>query len=237
MQLNIKLSPVQDFSLAINFQGCNFNCPYCYNKDLLSMNYDDAITFQDLKNHLEDYDELIQEVILTGGEPTLQKNTLFYICKLLQYKNKFVVLHTNGSKPNIIKTLVNSNLVDKIVLDIKAITSEQFEKITKSKTFFTASEDILIDIKKTLFILKDANIEVEVVTPIIPGYIYRKEQLIEIAQLLDEYDRHKWTLQSFRNDLGDLNSKLFNNVNSPNHLESLQNELQKKFKNLEIKIF
>ncbi len=56
--------------------------------------------------------------MITGGEPTLQKDLITFCNKIkdIGYKIK---LDSNGTRPNILETLFNNKLVDFISMDIK----------------------------------------------------------------------------------------------------------------------
>lgn len=61
---------------------------------------------------------MLDAVVITGGEPTLMpdlKEKLYEI-KKLGYKIK---LDTNGTNPDIVKELVDLNLIDYVAMDIK----------------------------------------------------------------------------------------------------------------------
>ena len=62
-------------------------------------------------------------VVITGGEPTLQKN-LASICEKAKRIGYLVKLDTNGSRPHIIKALIDAGLVDFIAMDIKTSLEE-----------------------------------------------------------------------------------------------------------------
>ena len=57
-------------------------------------------------------------MVITGGEPTLQKDLLSFCRKIkgMGYKLKF---DTNGSRPEVLELLFNESLIDFISMDIK----------------------------------------------------------------------------------------------------------------------
>ncbi|MCP4670645.1 MAG: anaerobic ribonucleoside-triphosphate reductase activating protein [Desulfobacula sp.] len=102
-------------------QGCNFTCPYCHNPDLvpghLKHNYD----FYDEKkifNFLEARKGFLEGVVITGGEPTLQKD-LIKFCKKIKNIGYKIKIDSNGTRPQILAVLFNNKLVDFISMDIK----------------------------------------------------------------------------------------------------------------------
>lgn len=57
-------------------------------------------------------------MVITGGEPTLQSNLYAFIkdVKRLGYSVK---LDTNGSRPEVLKQLLDENLIDYVAMDLK----------------------------------------------------------------------------------------------------------------------
>ena len=136
------------------FSGCNMRCPYCYNKDVVfgekKIEEDEIIEF--LKKRVG----LLDGVSFTGGEVTLYKN-LIPFAKKIKDLGFDIKLDTNGINYDVIKTLVDENLVDYIALDFKA-PKYKFESITKNKHYDK--------FEKTLDFLIDSNIEFEVRTTV-----------------------------------------------------------------------
>ncbi len=101
-------------------QGCNFNCPFCHNRQLIPMTADDnKVNEKELWQFLETRRDQLQGLVITGGEPTLQPGLDEFMkrAKSLGYAIK---LDSNGSRPTIIQSLLEQELVDFIAMDIKA---------------------------------------------------------------------------------------------------------------------
>ena len=117
-------------------------CEYCYNGDIVfskgSKTVDEALIF--LKKRVG----MLEAVVLSGGEATGFEGLVSFAkeVKALGYKIK---LDTNGTHPEVIKELLDNNLLDYIALDYKA-PSQKFYGITKNKNFhlFEASLVLLI---------------------------------------------------------------------------------------------
>ncbi len=60
----------------------------------------------------------LEGVVLSGGEPTLQADLPRY-CRELKDLGYAVKLDTNGSRPQMLRTLLSGRLVDYIAMDIK----------------------------------------------------------------------------------------------------------------------
>ncbi|MBQ9734364.1 MAG: anaerobic ribonucleoside-triphosphate reductase activating protein [Clostridia bacterium] len=99
--------------------GCNFKCPFCHNSPLvLDFNNLPTLTEDDIFSYLKKRQGILDGVCVSGGEPTLQKDLPEFIEKIkaLGYSVK---LDTNGTNPELIKTLNENKLVDYFAMDIK----------------------------------------------------------------------------------------------------------------------
>ncbi len=133
--------------------GCNFRCPYCHNPNILaavSSNklFDEAAVFDFLNTRVNKLDA----VVVSGGEPTLQKDLPAFFKKLkeLDFLTK---LDTNGSSPKMLEYLINNNLLDYAAMDIKA-PLEKYKEVACSNIDTN-------DIVKSIEILKSSQIDYE----------------------------------------------------------------------------
>ncbi len=107
-------------SCGIFLSGCNFNCPYCHNPDL-AKGYSRGTAEIDPGNvyrFIENRKGFLDGVVISGGEPTLQED-LFDLCMHIKQMGYPVKLDTNGSRPRVIKQLIDEGLVDYIAMDLK----------------------------------------------------------------------------------------------------------------------
>lgn len=132
--------------------ACNFSCEFCHNKDLIE-DTQTAVDHEMVFNHLDKRVNILDGVVVTGGEPTLQKNLIPFI-KTIKAKGFKVKLDTNGYKPEILKELLSHNLVDYVAMDIKN---------TSDKYAVTISKDIMSieAIKKSVQLLQESGIDYE----------------------------------------------------------------------------
>jgi len=102
-------------------QGCNFRCPFCHNKSLLPLDVEDdlLITEDEFFAFLDSRSDLLDAVVISGGEPTIQPD-LFAFLHRIRAMGFAVKLDTNGSKPEVLKEIIENRLVDHIAMDIKA---------------------------------------------------------------------------------------------------------------------
>ncbi len=107
-------------AIVIFLQGCNFDCPFCHNRKLLPYKSQcECLKETDIFDYLKKRQDKIPGVVISGGEPTVQKNLQGFIreMKSLGYKTK---LDTNGSNPEDICNLLSHELLDYVAMDIKA---------------------------------------------------------------------------------------------------------------------
>lgn len=126
----IKIGGFQPFTLsdfpghvaAVVFtQGCNFRCPFCHNAVLLARaaRQEDMVPETEVLGFLHARRGLLDGVVVTGGEPTLQPGLASFLkhAKSIGYKTK---LDTNGSRPQVLAALIEEELLDYIAMDVKA---------------------------------------------------------------------------------------------------------------------
>ena len=120
--LPFTLSDYPGKSAAILFtQGCNYRCPFCHNGLLWPMTIDQppAHTPETILEFMAGRKGLLQGLVVTGGEPTLQADLPEFFSEIKRL-GFFVKLDTNGSQPEVIADLLAGGLVDYAAMDIKA---------------------------------------------------------------------------------------------------------------------
>lgn len=120
-------------------QGCNFRCTYCHNSSLLEIQAASSsrLSAEDIGKFLAQRQGLLDAVVISGGEPTLQQDLPIFV-KQLKKLNLLIKLDTNGTNPDSLKTLIGSELLDFIAMDLKAPFSK-YEKITGTNCLETAA--------------------------------------------------------------------------------------------------
>jgi len=222
MQAYIKaIEPVnvdwtKNVCLKIFFAGCDFKCPYCNTPHLLETREEFLMDLKDVKREIELNSGFAEAVIFTGGEPCLQKPQLLELANFCKSKKLKIGIETNGSKPDVLYSLLKSNILDFIALDIKSpFRDEAFEKVTRSRTFFITSNQIMQNIRATLEMLYESKdkLDIEIRTTVVPSLLFRKEDILEIAKVVNDLEA-RWVLQRFDNQQ-EMADKNMQNINPP----------------------
>jgi pyruvate formate lyase activating enzyme len=102
-------------------RGCNFRCPFCHNADLVrpARGGDPMLPVEYVLARLRDRRGFLDSVVVTGGEPTLQPD-LADLLAAIRELGFAVKLDTNGSRPDILASLLDRRLVDFVAMDLKA---------------------------------------------------------------------------------------------------------------------
>ena len=99
-------------------QGCNYRCPFCHNSELLCHDGEAFMTEEAFLAFLNKRIGLLDGVCVSGGEPTLYPG-LEELLRRIKTLGFSVKLDTNGSRPDVLKTLVEKGLVDHVAMDVK----------------------------------------------------------------------------------------------------------------------
>ncbi len=100
-------------------RGCDLDCFYCHNRELIGR-AGSSLPEEEVWTFLEKRKGLLDGVVVSGGEPTLQGDLPGVLGRLREmgYKTK---LDTNGQRPGAVVSLWEAGLLDYTALDIKAL--------------------------------------------------------------------------------------------------------------------
>ncbi len=109
--------------------GCNLDCFYCHNRMLLGNdgNYAGTTPVSQVLEYLRERQGLLDAVVLSGGEPTLQPGLADFIHEIRELGYR-VKLDTNGTHPTVLALLLDAGLVDYVAMDVKA-PPEKYDSI------------------------------------------------------------------------------------------------------------
>lgn len=166
--------------------GCNLRCPFCHNGSLV-LSDEPNVNEQVVFDFFETRKKKLDAVCLSGGEPLLQKGVKEFFGKVKEmgFKTK---LDTNGTKPDYLKEIIESGLVDYIAMDIKNSPARYAE--TVGVKAFNLSE-----IYKSIEILKTSGVEHEFRTTVTKTF-HDEKSLLEASEMIE--GATVWYLQTFR---------------------------------------
>ena len=148
-------------SCVLFAKACNFRCPFCHN-GLTVLESETYIPFDEIVAFLKSRIGKLDAVVITGGEPTLMDDIVEKI-KTIKSMGFLVKLDTNGTKPEVIKELIDLKLVDYIAMDIK--NSEAKYPITCGVAHINLEK-----IKESIALIINSNIDYEFRTTLVSEY-------------------------------------------------------------------
>jgi pyruvate formate lyase activating enzyme len=100
--------------------GCNLRCSYCHNPELVveECKKEFLIDEDTVLDYLKEREGLIDALVITGGEPTLQEDLVAFIKKVKDL-SLLVKVDTNGVYTDIIKKIIDKDIVDYWAMDVK----------------------------------------------------------------------------------------------------------------------
>jgi len=167
--------------------GCNFRCPYCNNVDVvLHPQRLPIIPEREVLNLLHRRQGFLDGLCVGGGEPTLHRPLPLFLHKAKSLR-VLVKLDTNGSKPRMLRKLMEEGLVDYIAMDVKAPLRRYAEVVRF---------DVDIDaVKQSIRLLRRGGVDHEFRTTVVP-VLLDGDDLEEIARALRGSNRY--VLQQFK---------------------------------------
>ena len=110
-----------EISATIFLAGCNFRCPFCHNFEFVVIDDDtklESYSKEEVLSYLNKRKGLLSAVVVSGGEPTLSPDLEDFLIEIknMGYRIK---LDTNGTKADLVISLLERKIVDYVALDIK----------------------------------------------------------------------------------------------------------------------
>lgn len=145
---------MQDFpertSCIVWVAGCNMRCGYCHNPAIVRGNKG-KLAEADVFGFLERRKGLLDGVVLSGGEATLYRGIIPF-ARRVKSMGFAVKLDTNGTRPAIVRHMLDENLLDFVALDYKA-PEKKFKAVTACGEWdaFSQTLDLLISQKSMPF--------------------------------------------------------------------------------------
>lgn len=194
LQKNSLIDYPEKIACIVFLTGCNFRCRFCHNPELVlpklikkQPHIKEYIFF----NFLKSRKKLLDGIVITGGEPTIHSGLSGFLKKIKKL-GFLIKLDTNGTSPEVLKDLINAELIDYIAMDVKSsLNKEKYSQIVGMVVNIK-------NIKKSIEIIKNSKIEHEFRTTVVPS-IHTPKDIIEIVKFVTP---SKYFLQNFENPIG-----------------------------------
>jgi pyruvate formate lyase activating enzyme len=169
--------------------GCNFRCPFCHNHSLvLHPESFEALELGTMERRLASFRQWLGGICITGGEPTLDPELPDMIHQLKRH-GWAVKLDTNGSRPEVLASLLGEGQLDMVAMDVKAPLVP--EKYTRA-----AGLSIDLDrIQESIRLLQGSGIEHEFRMTVLPRF-HSAADISQWAEILGA-GTARLTLQNF----------------------------------------
>ncbi len=150
-------------------RGCSFRCGFCHNPELvLPEKFNPLLDEDQFFRFLESRLGKIQGVCITGGEPTIQVDIQKFIShiKALGFDVK---LDSNGSKPEVLASIIEDKDLDYIAMDVKS----PFKNYKDVSGY--PEDGIEKNIKKSIKLIMNSGIDYEFRTTVMKPYLEPKD--------------------------------------------------------------
>lgn len=175
--------------------ACNYRCPFCHNASLvLNPNSQPAISEEEIFAFLQSRKGILEGVCISGGEPTLQADLPEFIRKI-RTMGFHVKLDTNGSRPGILKALLEEGLLDYVSMDIKNALKKYLSTIGIPESVSGFNNLITDSVRQSAELLMQSSIPYEFRTTVVKE-LHNEEDLLSIGKWLN--GANAYYLQSFR---------------------------------------
>ncbi len=191
---------------TVFLQGCNFRCPFCHNSGLLDMTGEEFMTPEDLIGFLRKRKGLLDGVCITGGEPTLQPG-LMDLARQIKEEGFLLKLDTNGSRPKVLKQLIDEGLVDYVAMDIKNSPDRYGETVDVPKISLEC-------IQESIRLLLQGKVAYEFRTTVMDE-LHDEEEMQAIGAWLQQLDGDTQPARFFLQPYADRDSVLAPGMHTP----------------------
>ncbi len=163
---------------VIFFPKCNFRCCYCHNSELV-LRHDslEEIGFDLIHQRITRQKSWIDGVCVSGGEPTIHPK-LPEVFSVIKKEGFLTKLDTNGSNPEMLKSLVKNGMVDYVAMDIKSPLDE------KDYCKITQAPNMLKSVKESIAFLLEKRVKYEFRFTVLPSH-HKKDDIFKLAMDLN----------------------------------------------------
>lgn len=204
-------------------QGCPWRCGYCHNPDLIPPRGADEIPWEEVLAFLRRRQGLLDGVVFSGGEPTLQAALpdAMRAARGLGFK---IGLHTGGMYPGRLAAVLP--LVDWVGLDVKAPFAD-YAGITGVAESGTRARESLEQVLAS-------GVAHEIRTTVHPALLADAE-VVDLAHDLAARGVRRYVIQAFRSQ-GCRNDELCRNPVRERPLQDVGGELAGLFETFSVRV-
>lgn len=209
--------------------GCSFRCPFCHNPELVNLRLaHDERSEKEFFDFLKTRKGKLEGVCITGGEPTIQPDIIDFI-KKIKKQGLAVKLDSNGTRPDVLKKLIDAKLVDYVAMDIKNQPKKYLRTVGLDKS---KNAPLLERVKLSVDLIMKSGIPYEFRTTVVPG-IHMEGDFDEIAEWIK--GAQAYYLQEYREGKI-LDDKLKKETKGKSlDLEKIKNKIGTNFKKIGIR--
>jgi pyruvate formate lyase activating enzyme len=123
--------------------GCNLRCGYCHNPELVVLPclQQNIIPEEYIFEFIKKRKGLLDAVAITGGEPTLQKDLISFLQRVKDL-GYLVKLDTNGTNSEMVKRILELDIVDYWAMDVKYEDEVYEQNLEKNIDYKNIKESI-----------------------------------------------------------------------------------------------
>lgn len=182
LQLLSLLDYPEKVSAVVWTVGCNLRCPFCYNAELVLPGLVHGLPRLPLEEAvaaLAKRARFLDGLVVTGGEPTLHRD-LPLLLQEVKALGLLVKLDTNGTRPAVLRSLLEDGLVDYVALDVKAPLA-RYPEFTGLLPLdhVPDSSAVVAGVREAVALVRERAPDYEFRTTVAPGLV--REDLIAIA--------------------------------------------------------
>jgi len=184
---------VKVFAPSVFIQGCNLQCPFCFNSVLAKsqMKKEDEVPLSKVDNFIKDHKP--EMIMISGGEPLMLKN-LEDLVDHFRIQRLKIGLSTHGIFSDRLFDLLPK--LDYVALDVKSSNHETYkflDLINDNNSFakVKTSHQYIRDHKAMM----GYKFDYEVRTTLYPPYV-NMQTIHDLGQIMNKKER--WVLQQYR---------------------------------------
>ncbi|MFH1655747.1 MAG: AmmeMemoRadiSam system radical SAM enzyme [Candidatus Omnitrophota bacterium] len=165
--------------LCFGTAGCNFRCKFCHNWHLSQRSFEEIGHHYDMppeKVIRIAKEKNIPTISFTYNEPTVFYEYLYDVARLAKKNGIKILFHSNGAmNPEPLKELLK--YIDAVTIDLKGFTDKFYQEASSAKREPTL---------RTLKIIKEAGVWLEIVNLVIPGLNDNPDDIRKMCQWIKD---------------------------------------------------